>query len=162
MMGRLLSGNKDAGIVVTYDHGYSITEDDFARMLAAANITSPQNLKLGLVGGFVLQANQTVSLHRSGHSGVGGSHRVWVDKRSYNIGPNNSYNVTDNIRLNAGLHVVQWELAGDDLGTAQLEIRAEPTTSGGSTALLPMSVDRTVEQAAHQLPSKATVHFGSR
>lgn len=162
MMGRLLSGNKDAGIVVTYDHGYVITEDDFARMLSAANITNPQNLKLGLVGGFLLQSEHTVSLHRSGRSGVGGSHRIWVDSRPYNIGPNNSYNVSDNIRLNAGLHVVRWELAGDNLGTAQLEIRLEATTNGGSTALLPMTVDRTVEQAAHQLPSKATVHFGSK
>ena len=49
-MGKLINGTKDAGIVVTYDHGYFITKDDFSRMLSAANISNSQNLKLGLLG----------------------------------------------------------------------------------------------------------------
>jgi len=163
MMGRLVVGTKDAGIVVTYDQGYSITKDDVGRILSAANINNAQNLKLGLVGGFVLAADQPVVFHHSGNTDASGAHRVYIDNRPIvTIGPNSSRNSSYTTRLRAGLHVVRWELSGDDLGTAMLELRGDPMTSGGSSAPIPMSVDRSVEQAARQLPTKATVHLGSR
>lgn len=163
MMGRLTVGPKDAGIVVTYDQGYSITKDDVSRMLSAANIPNAQNLKLGLIGGFTLTADQPVVVRHLGNADAGGAHRVFIDNNPpiLTIGPKGSRNQSSTINLRAGLHVVRWELLGNDLGIAVLELRGDPA-NGGSSEPIPMTVDRSVEKAAHQLPTKATVHLGSR
>jgi len=62
--------------------------------------------------------------------------------------------------LKAGPHVVRWEMTGGDFGTAQLELRSDPNITGGTPVLIPIAIDRSLEVAAKQSPTKATIHWG--
>jgi hypothetical protein len=56
--------------------------------------------------------------------------------------------------------LIRWELSGGSFGTAQLELHSDPAASGGTSVSIPIAVDRAVESAARQAPTRATVHFG--
>jgi hypothetical protein len=160
MVGRLVSGTTDLGLFISYEHGYVITSDDVGRMLKAANATSPQNLKLALVGGFYLPTDQTITLHQIAESNSGAMHRVQIDNRNYSTLSAGRTNETRGVRLPAGNHIVRWELTGNDLGTAVLELRSDAAVTGGTQMLIPVTVDRSLETAARQQPTRANIHFG--
>ena len=61
--------------------------------------------------------------------------------------------------LTADPHVVRWELTGGDLGTAQLDITAQPQ-GGGARIRIPITTNSAIESAARSQPARTTIHFG--
>jgi hypothetical protein len=158
LIGRVSVNNADAGVLIHYEPGYRIDQDDVARLTAA--LSGSENIRVELWGVLQLEGDQTVAVHHAGGSAGGGVHTLQIDNQTISdVGDDRSKNLTTTMNLRRGPHLVHWTLTGGDLGTAEFKIA--PASGDAAGQALPIAPDRSMEAGARAFPTRTTMRFGA-
>jgi hypothetical protein len=161
LIGRIMSGNNDVNIVVSYENGYQITRDDFARLRKLANMGNDP-LRVELVGMFDLSTPQELRIRHVGLA-IGANEsktfKLFIDGRS-TASANRPPGENSIVGLAAGPHVVGWLWEGMGFELAQLEIKFAPPKGNTTGPFVAMEVDHKIETVARRTPVRGTIHFG--
>jgi hypothetical protein len=161
LIGRVTVRGQDAGIVVSYQPGYTITQEDVQKLQAAAGVTVGDSWRVDLLGVLSLAADSQLELRHVGGSASGGVHTLYVGTQSVSeIGDDRSKDDTRQFSLMRGQHSIRWTLTGGDLGTAQMSlvpIDAEGKPKEGVAAI---QYSRDMNIFAHTAPYKQEFKWG--
>jgi len=161
LIGRVTVRGQDAGIVVSYQPGYTITQEDVQKLQAAAGVTVGDSWRVDMLGVLSLAADSQLVLRHVGGSASGGVHTLYVGTQSVSeIGDDRSKDDTRQLSLMRGQHSIRWTLTGGDLGTAQMSlvpIDAEGKPKEGVAAI---QYSRDMNIFAHTAPYKQEFKWG--
>jgi hypothetical protein len=170
LIGRVVVGNRDAGIVVTYQPGYTITAEDVAKLAAAAGVTANDAWRVELGGVLLLPAETLVEVWHAGGSSSGGIHRLYVlptnqpppqqPPPTSQVGDDRLKEDTRTINLQAGLHAVRWSLSGGDLGTAAMRMTPVGIDGRAISNGPTIQYTRDMSAIARSAPTKNEFNFG--
>ncbi len=162
LIGRVVVRGQDAGIVVTYQPGYTIMQDDVQKLLAHAGAVPGDAIRIDLLGILTLAIDSQVELKHVGGSSSGGVHTLVMGGQTISeIGDDRSKDDTRQLPLLRGQHILRWTLTGGDLGTAHLSLVPIDATGKPQEGVAQVQFTRDMNVFAHGVPYKHELRWAN-
>jgi hypothetical protein len=161
LIGRVSVRNRDAGILVTYQPGYRISDADVAKLAAAAGVNPGDAWRIDFIGVLSLAGDCQLETRHIGGSASGGVHSLFIDnQRISEIGDDRSKNDTSRRSFPGGAHAIRWVLTGGDMGTASVEFAALNSSGQPVAGAHAVHYTREMNAAARQTAVRSEFTFG--
>jgi hypothetical protein len=161
LIGRVFVRNRDVGILVTYQPGYRISDEDVAGLAAAAGVNPGDPWQIDFVGVLSLGGDCQLEARHIGGSSNGGVHSLFIDnQRISEVGDDRSKNDTSRRNFKAGAHAIRWVLTGGDMGTASVEFSALNIAGQPVAGAHAVHYTREMNAAARQTAVRSEIHLG--
>jgi hypothetical protein len=162
LIGRVVVRGQDAGIVVTYLPGYTVTPEDVQNLAAIAGAAPGDAIRIEFLGILSLAIDSQVELKHVGGSSSGGVHTLFIGGQSVSeIGDDRSKDDTRQLPLLKGQHILRWTLTGGDLGTARLSLVPVDATGKPQEGVAQIQFTRDMNVFAHSVPYKHELRWAN-
>ncbi|MCI0359777.1 MAG: LamG domain-containing protein, partial [Planctomycetaceae bacterium] len=162
LIGRVVVRGQDAGIIVTYQPGYTVTQEDVQKLQAAAGATPSDPLRIDLIGVLTLATDAQLEVRHAGGSSSGGVHTFFLSSQNISeIGDDRSKDDTRTLPLVKGQHPLRWVLTGGDLGTALLSLVPVDTAGKPLPGAAAVQYSRDMNVLARSVPYRQEIKWGT-
>jgi|GEM_PF-3970394 len=162
LIGRVVARGQDAGIIVIYQPGYTVTQDDVQKLLAAAGATAGDSLRIDLLGVLTLTSDAQLEVRHAGGSSSGGVHNFFIGPQSISeVGDDRSKDDTRTLSLVKGQQPLRWTLTGGDLGTALLSLVPVDATGKPLAGVAAVQYSRDMNVLARSVPYRQEIKWGA-
>lgn len=121
MIGRCLVDNVDAAVILRYEPGRFIHNNDLRDLLGRHGIAGA-SLRIELHGVLAVPRDMALKVTHIGGTSAGGVLRLYVNERELGaVGDNRTKSTVYTLALPKGLYAVRWQLTGGDIGPAHIE-----------------------------------------
>ena len=162
LIGRVNVRDQDAGIIVTYQPGYTITQEDVQKLQAAAGASAGDSWRIDMLGILTLAADSQVQLRHVGGSASGGVHTLFIGSQSVSeIGDDRSKDDTRQLPLLKGQYPIRWTLTGGDLGTARMSLVPVDAAGNPQVGVAAIQYLREMNVLTRSIPYKTEIKWGT-
>jgi hypothetical protein len=162
LIGRVTVRGQDAGVIVTYQPGFTVTQEDVQKLQAAAGVTPADQFQIDLIGILTLATDSELELRHVGGSSAGGVHTFFLGTQNISeIGDDRTKDHTQKFKLAKGSHATRWALTGGDLGTAQLSVFAIDAEGKPKPGIATILITRELNNVIHSIPYKTEIKWGA-
>jgi hypothetical protein len=162
LIGRVFVRGQDAGIIVTYQPGYTVTQEDVQKLMAVAGAAPGDPVRIDLLGILTLAADAEVELRHIGGSASGGVHSLVLGTQTVSeIGDDRTKDDTRKLALRKGPLAVRWTLTGGDLGTAHMSLVAVDASGKPQAGVATIQITRELNNFAFSTPYLQHLKWGA-
>jgi hypothetical protein len=158
LLGRATGGGSDAGLSLSYQLGYMLTDADIDRLKAA--IGSNNSVQVIFTGNLVLESDQELAVLHSRDAGTVGMNMVYIgSQRVSSAGSGGPAQENKTVMLRRGTHLVRWLLSGE-LSPGGLLITPANKPAAGAPPAFTLSPDQAMKDLTLRLPTRQSLTFG--
>ena len=162
LIGVLNRNGVGTGVVVRYELGYQMTQNDADRLVQAAGgrgIARNGGISLALEGEFSLAEERELIAGVTGKQASGGSSGVFIDGRSVvSLSDDGANGHSRLIKLAAGKHTIRWAMIGVDLAPGSASLTpAQPAAGAAPPFFVSPDPEREAELAQNAVGRTLTI-----